>query len=85
MKTDNELIAKFMGMIQNPYDKKSFSKEQFYVFEDGEHLGVWEYPAFHTSWDWIMPVVEKINRLDDQIHLSIRGIELIRTIRKKNM
>jgi hypothetical protein len=36
MKTDNELIAEFMGKF-----------------------GLW----FHTSWDWLMPVVEKIDKM----------------------
>jgi hypothetical protein len=64
MKTDNELIAEFMGF--------TFSHERgdkVYNVPIGEHL---KYKAFklslvkmnyHTSWDWLIPVVEKIEEL----------------------
>jgi aspartokinase-like uncharacterized kinase len=41
MKTDNELIAEFMGLV--------FVKEI-----DG---------IYHKSWDWLMPVVERIQSI----------------------
>ena len=46
-KTDNELIAEFMGMKYS--DERYWSK-------------------FKTSWDWLMPVVEKIEctKTDDE-------------------
>jgi len=62
-KTDTELIAEFMDMIQNPFDKTTFSKKEYYVLEEGEHFGLWQYPDFKNSWDWLMPVVEKIETL----------------------
>lgn len=61
--TDNELIAEFMGMVQNPHDPTMFTEVQFYVYEDGQHFGLWRRSAFSTSWDWLMPVVEKIRNL----------------------
>tara|TARA_Y100001973_G_scaffold97923_1_gene154743 strand:+ start:638 stop:865 length:228 start_codon:yes stop_codon:yes gene_type:complete len=46
---DNKLIAEFMGAEP---DKKTF-------FRTGE-----EVYFYHTSWDCLMPVVEKIYQLD---------------------
>ncbi len=43
--TDNELIAKFMGL-----ERKYESTNQVFI----DNL------KYHTSWDWLMPVVEKI-------------------------
>lgn len=107
MKTDNELIAEFMGLKYSRevdedrsdcggiYEKVTYYSyhpipvddygDQVYVNREGLVEGqiLKEGPLrYDSSWDWLMPVVEKINKLDDQIHLSIRGIELIRTIRK---
>jgi hypothetical protein len=42
---DNKLIAEFMGAEP---DKKTF-------FRTGEHVYL-----YHASWDWLMPVVQKI-------------------------
>jgi len=54
-KENNKLIAEFMGM------KLGDDKTMYY--DDAENL----HPPtpvdelkFHTSWDWLMPVVEKI-------------------------
>lgn len=60
MKTDNELIAEFMGCK---------------TLEHQPHLwkipGIdWPFAEFQmlyaTSWDWLMPVVEKIVKLFDE-------------------
>ena len=65
MKTDNELIAEFMGF--------TFAFERghrVYNVPKGEDL---KYAAFKlphvklnydSSWDWLMPVVEKINTME---------------------
>jgi hypothetical protein len=55
MKTDNELIAEFMGLPRTGEpDSKSFVTRK-----GNTHLNSLEY---HTSWDWLMPVVEKIHK-----------------------
>lgn len=64
----NKLIAKFMGCSKGPYDKHS--KDNLIHFPDnfpikirmsrgGNHLEV-DWLEFHSSWDWLMPVIEKI-------------------------
>ena len=61
----NKLIAEFMGDITSMNAKVSFSK----------NCGVNDL-QYHTSWDWLMPVAEKIYKergLDDEIILMIRG------------
>lgn len=68
VKTDNELIAEFMG--SKPY-------------EDGRYGTMWPDPTngnnvgfslkYDSSWDWLMPVVEKIESLDDEKSVNING------------
>ena len=48
---DNKLIAEFM--------QKGSEGFGFYDF-DGRHYRLDEL-KFHTSWDWLMPVLKKIN------------------------
>jgi hypothetical protein len=61
MKSDNELIAEFMGFEKTGtfYDT---TDERHYKYKS--ELFGYTYPgewAFHIKWDWLMPVVEKIN------------------------
>lgn len=52
----NKLIAEFMGWKHLPADK--FVKfARFEIGEEGEQMSN---PKYHSSWDWLMPVVEKI-------------------------
>lgn len=68
MKVDNELIAEFMGFDRvELYTDIDGNDHHFYKypFEKGTPYP-WFKPyrseqmEFHTSWDWLMPVVEKI-------------------------
>ena len=63
---NNKLIAEFMGDITSMNAKVSFSK----------NCGVNDL-QYHNSWDWLMPVVEKIeglgywvNRNDGDVTIS---------------
>ena len=58
--SDNEMIAEFMGVDYVDIDT---------YLENNKEL------QYHTSWDWLMPVAEKIYKergLDDEIVLMIR-------------
>tara|TARA_R110000851_G_scaffold117849_2_gene244859 strand:- start:605 stop:874 length:270 start_codon:yes stop_codon:yes gene_type:complete len=46
---DNKLIAEFMGV---------YSEEKGYDYSKIGNKGVY----YHTSWDWLMPVVKRIVR-----------------------
>lgn len=53
-KSDNELIAEFMGHVPS----NNFGPPC--IFTGKNTLSGWEFLQFDTSWDWLMPVVEKI-------------------------
>lgn len=57
---DNKLIAEFMGL------RRGDMPDNKYLFPFGKHRGYCraEKLKFHASWDWLMPVVEKIVELD---------------------
>lgn len=50
-KTDNELIAEFMGLKEHKGSYYFINKEEWIPDVELE---------YHKSWDWLMPVVEKI-------------------------
>lgn len=53
----NKLIAVFSGLKDPMYNGIWLDSIKFRAFYTEEL-------EFHTSWDWLMPVVEKIERLD---------------------
>tara|TARA_R110002072_G_scaffold110330_7_gene238035 strand:- start:5067 stop:5378 length:312 start_codon:yes stop_codon:yes gene_type:complete len=50
-KTDNQIIAEFMGIRYA--ENRNSHKSSDYYYEDIEL-------EYHTSWDWLMPVIAKI-------------------------
>lgn len=70
LKTDNELIAEFMGMwstMCQVYADRC--KERVYVHPAHKDLssGYWtvqELEQYQTDWNWLMAVVEKIQSMD---------------------
>jgi hypothetical protein len=60
MKEENKIIALFMGDINSLDAKVSFNK----------NCTVDEL-QYHKSWDWLMPVVEKIEQTNDGCTLVI--------------
>ena len=70
---DNKLIAVFMGLHDEislesiAGNIHSWSDSPFYyITEDSKEKvieGIAKYSKYHTSWDWLMPVVQKIESL----------------------
>jgi len=56
---DGMLIGKLSGWMSGNVGEKAYRKV------DGEVTDVYSFEKlkYHTSWDWLMPVVEKINSL----------------------
>jgi hypothetical protein len=57
-KTDNEIIAEFMGFrldLTHPEYDRWWTRRPYHFFGYGPHE-----LKYHESWDWLMPVVEKI-------------------------
>lgn len=59
--SDNELIAEFMGGQRSQRGQDTV----FYFTPDFRGSGFWhiDYIPFDRSWDWLMPVVEKITKM----------------------
>ena len=57
---DNKLIAEFMGMTYGDPNDKSVMIQ---MTPQGNEVVPIESMEYHTSWDWLMPVVEKIESL----------------------
>lgn len=67
----NKLIAEFMGAEK--VDKHPQSKSTVVTFKLGKttivsSLGNFK---FHSSWDWLMPIVEKIQHMDNKFEVNI--------------
>lgn len=64
MKTDNELIAEFMGLVRHgpnaTYNLPQWYKPESDQRKKGIFMGYEHQLDYATSWDWLMPVVEKI-------------------------
>ena len=65
---DNKLIAEFMGAVGTP--KYNPTEWDVYITgcldvdsddENAQHFYTPDEMKYHTSWDWLMPVVERIN------------------------
>lgn len=66
----NKLIAKFMG-----YESYKYRDYTMFVLEDNNHRTMIDL-HYHNSFDWLMPVVEKIESIEhDDIYyeFSIHG------------
>lgn len=72
--TGNKLIALFMG--NEFYYKNIFYKGgmPYNTFPDGHHYATQDQLKYHSSWDWIMPVLEKIRGLGYRIDITIGSL-----------
>jgi hypothetical protein len=64
MKDSNRLIAEFMNLNIVTLDDIRSNKNPMISSADGYTVDSLQY---HTSWDWLMPVVAKISDLENQI------------------
>ena len=75
---DNKLIAEFMGLhdeILSTGNVHSWSDSPFYyITEDSKEKvmeGITKYSKYHTSWDWLIPVVNKIEMECEGVPLQL--------------
>lgn len=62
----NKLIAEFMGYEQNAHTESMFAKVED-IWEDADKVRLsarWMPVYYDSSWDWLIPVVEKISRME---------------------
>jgi hypothetical protein len=59
IKDSNILIAKFMGMKSHDQDSSVLLK----MTKQGNEVVLLRELQYHSSWSWLMPVVEKINSI----------------------
>ena len=65
----NKLIAEFMGgKFRKSKDKNTLNK--YFDLKDKGYFYYENEIRYHTSWDWIMPVLEKIEQLGCIIEIS---------------
>ena len=74
---DNKLIAEFMGLRTNSYGDYNIDKDVM-----GFDMIVCSLAdtKFHTSWDWLMPVIEEIDHLQQEPVQSIEDALATRCI-----
>lgn len=65
----NKLIAEFMGYerVIRPSSLKGINSLELYI-KDNENYVQGEI-SYHSSWDWLMPVVNKIESLNYEVHI----------------
>ena len=63
--SDNEMIAEFMGIESFKDSLASLHQGKINVDVD-----VYEQAQYDTSWDWLMPVVEKIESLGYELMIA---------------
>ena len=64
---DNKLIAEFMG---RPYEQEYLEKGVGGICEE---ISLNEDLRYHTSWDWLMPVINKIRSMDSTYEVEEVG------------
>ncbi len=54
---ENKIIAEFMGTEHTKKVRREISKENFNGYK------------YHKDWDWLMPVVDKIEGIDEELEV----------------
>mgnify|MGYP003644835606 CR=1 FL=1 len=90
MKDDNKLIAEFMGV----HDEISLDSIAgnihswsdapfFYITEDSKEKvieGIAKYSKYRTSWDWLIPVVQKIEEEYEGVPEQLLDVSFYNTL-----
>lgn len=70
----NTLIAQFMGaIVSQPYSKNEEQDGLLFYYPDRTSPDMFRNHSsasikYHTSWEWLMPVIEKIAKLNIKEH-----------------
>lgn len=66
---NNKLIAEFMGLYKgfHAFEYESGQIPEWAEKEESNTLFLTDL-KYHNSWDWLMPVVEKIGKLPNFLH-----------------
>ena len=70
---DNKLIAEFMGL--EIHESKHKYITTYYVTIDGVPTDLQDL-QYHASWDWLMPVVEKIEQVNEGVPEQMLHVNL---------
>ena len=72
---NNKLIAEFMGFVQDKSFKVKLADgvNTSYYYYKGDDMYLPETMLYSCSWDWIMPVVEKIEQSQNIVGFTIFG------------
>jgi len=73
----NKLIAEFMGMT---YGDPNDDSVMIQTTPQGNEVVPIESMEYHTSWDWLMPVIENIDHLQHEPVMSIEKALSTRSI-----
>ena len=76
---DNKLIAEFMG-----YESYKFRGYTMFVYEENNHRADVDL-HYHTSWDWLMPVVNKCMQTGDNTDEWDALYDALSTVNKTNI
>ena len=82
MKNDNKLIADFMGVNVITINDVRENKNPYISSADGHLESELKY---HTSWDWLMPVVNKCMQTGDNTDEWDALYDALSTVNKTNI
>lgn len=78
----SHLISRFMDGKWYPKSKSLFARySEAYEFNDKVGFGI-DQLKFHSSWDWIHTVIDKVNGLGKEYNLTIFKTYLVLTVEK---
>ena len=71
---NNKLIAEFLGGIKQPFEFPQFG----YINSMGDWKDTFfdNQLKFHSNWNWLMSVVEKIENLQDENNCAIYNVQI---------